>query len=130
MTTQNGPIETRSAGAFGERAKLVLAGLVALAGMVGYYYFNRVGEGIRIAGLVGAFILAVGILAMSQSGRIFWGFVQESRVELRKVIWPTRKETTDTTLFVLVMVVVLALLLWVIDLGLDLGIKLLTGRAG
>ncbi|EQD74445.1 SecE subunit of protein translocation complex [mine drainage metagenome] len=130
MTTQNGPIEVRSGGAFSERIKLILAGLVALAGMVGYYYFSHVSEGIRIAGLLGAFGLALVFLATSQSGRTLWGFVQESRVELRKVIWPTRKETTDTTLFVLVMVIVLALLLWVIDLGLDFGIKLLTGRAG
>jgi len=130
VTTQNGPIEVRSGGAFSERIKLILAGLVALAGMVGYYYFSHVSEGIRIAGLLGAFGLALVFLATSQSGRTLWGFVQESRVELRKVIWPTRKETTDTTLFVLVMVIVLALLLWVIDLGLDFGIKLLTGRAG
>jgi preprotein translocase subunit SecE len=130
VTTQNGPIEVRTGSAFGERIKLVLAALVALAGMVGYYYFDRVSEGIRIGGLLGAFGIALGLLALSQSGRTLWGFVQESRVELRKVIWPTRKETTYTTLFVLVMVIILALLLWVIDLGLDFGIKLLTGRAG
>ncbi len=130
MTTQNGPIEVRSGGALSERVKLVLAALIALAGMVGYYYFNRVSEGIRIAGLLGAFALALGLLAMSVSGRIFGRFIQDARVELRKVIWATRKEVTDTTLFVLVMVIVLALLLWVIDMGLDFGIKLLTGRAG
>ena len=114
----------------GERAKLLLAALLPVAGLVGYYYYDRLSTGIRLGGILASFVVAAGFLAWSQAGKTLWSFVLEARTELRKVIWPTRKETTDTTLFVLVMVILLAILLWLIDMGLDFGIRLITGHAG
>jgi preprotein translocase subunit SecE len=123
-----GPI--RESGPRGERAKLLLAAILPIAGLVGYYYYDRLATGVRLGILAASFVVAIGFLAWSQAGKMFWSFVLEARTELRKVIWPTRKETTDTTLFVLVMVIVLAILLWLIDMGLDFGIRLVTGHAG
>ncbi len=127
-TPAAGPI--RESEPRGEKVKLLLAVILPVVGLVGYYYYDRLSTGIRLGGLLASFVVAVGFLGWSRAGKTLWSFVLEARTELRKVIWPTRKETTDTTLFVLVMVIVLAILLWLIDMGLDFGIRLITGHAG
>jgi len=74
--------------------------------------------------------LAVAALVGLQSyqGRTFWQFVQSSRIELRKVVWPSRQETWQVTLVVFVMVIVLALFFWGLDSILGLLTRWLTGR--
>jgi preprotein translocase subunit SecE len=63
-------------------------------------------------------------------GRSLWGFILESRIEVRKVVWPSRDETTRTTLLVFAMVFVVGLILWVLDMFLFWGVRLLTGQGG
>ena len=76
--------------------------------------------------------LAAGIVGALQSvqGREFWQFVQGSRVELRKVVWPTRKETLQTTLVVFVAIVVMGIFFWLLDMALGAITRALTGQGG
>ena len=76
----------------------------------------------------GGMLLGVVVFALSQYGRNFWQFVLESRVELRKVFWPSRQETLTTTLVVLVFVVIASIFFWILDLGLASVTKFFTGQ--
>ena len=68
------------------------------------------------------------MFAFSPYGRNFWQFVLESRVELRKVFWPSRQETFTTTLVVLVFVAVASVFFWLLDLMLASVTKFFTGQ--
>jgi preprotein translocase subunit SecE len=74
--------------------------------------------------------LGVGMLVALQSvqGQAFWQFVQGSRVELRKVVWPTRQETLQTTLVVFVAILAMGIFFWVLDWILGSVTAALTGR--
>jgi preprotein translocase subunit SecE len=104
----------------------VLAVVLALAGPLAYYYEDTAGRPLRLGLLALAWVLAVLCFAATDAGRVFYRFLREARVELRKVVWPTRPQYLQTTGFVIVMVVVLALLLWVFDLGLGALMRVLT----
>jgi preprotein translocase subunit SecE len=78
--------------------------------------------------MFGGMAAGVVLFAVSQYGRNFWQFVLESRVELRKVFWPTRKETLNTTVVVLVFVAVASFFFWLLDLGLASVTKFFTGQ--
>jgi preprotein translocase subunit SecE len=77
--------------------------------------------------MFGGILLGLVVFALSQYGRNFWHFVLESRVELRKVFWPSRQETFTTTLVVLVFVVIASIFFWLLDLGLASVTKFFTG---
>jgi preprotein translocase subunit SecE len=62
----------------------------------------------------------------SQSGKAAWAFVRDARTEVRKVVWPTRKETAQTTLFVIVAVIFMGVCLWLLDMFLGWAVRLLT----
>ena len=80
--------------------------------------------------LFGGFALGILVFAFSQYGRNFWQFVLESRVELRKVFWPTRQETFTTTVVVLVFVVIASTFFWLLDLLLASVTRFFTGAPG
>jgi preprotein translocase subunit SecE len=61
-------------------------------------------------------LLALGVVYTTATGQRAWGFIRESRVELRKMVWPTRGETVQTTLAVFVMVLVVGIFLWLLDM--------------
>ena len=92
----------------------VVAILVA-AGLVGNYYYSNIPMAIRTLVWLAILALAGFVATLTQKGTQFVGFVKDSRAELRKVVWPTREETMQTTLVVGVMVIVLALVLWGVD---------------
>jgi preprotein translocase subunit SecE len=70
---------------------------------------------VRAVGVVVAVAAALGLLATTEKGRTFIAFAKESRIEVRKVVWPTRQETTHTTFIVMLATVVMALILWGLD---------------
>lgn len=107
--------------------KLVLAALILAAGIVGFYWYEDASQVYRILGLLAAVLVTVGLVLSTALGRGFMGFGREARTELRKVIWPTRQETVQTTLVVLVMVLIVAVFLWLLDMLLRWGISGLTG---
>jgi preprotein translocase subunit SecE len=111
-----------------DTAKLV-AGVAVLAGGIAAFYALS-DQAIWLRWLIVLASLVVGALIALQShqGRTFWQFVQSSRIELRKVVWPSRQETWQVTLVVFVMVSVLALFFWGLDSILGLLTRWLTGR--
>jgi len=103
--------------------KLMTAVLVLLAGVVGFYYFEEESQLLRVLGMLAVAVIAFLIAATSDVGRRSLGFVKDARVEVRKVVWPTRQETVQTTIAVLFMVVLVAIMLWLFDMFLGWGIS-------
>jgi len=125
----NAKTETEGVSAL-DTIKTLLAAALLLAGIVGYYYFPDVSVAIRAAGVVFGIALALAVFATTARGRTLWDFIQSSRVELRKVIWPNRQETVQTTIAVIVFAVIMGLFFWVLDKGLLWATRLLTGQGG
>ena len=95
--------------------KLILAAALVLGGIVAYYYYAQAPVLARGGGVLLAIVAAAVLTLQSEPGRTLWHFMQASRVELRKVVWPTRDETLRTTLVIIVVVIILSLLLGLID---------------
>ncbi len=110
--------------------KWLVIGVLFIGGVVANSYYNDQPWPLRL--LAWLFLLAIiaAITSMTNQGKIALSFLRESRLELRKVFWPTRQETIQTTLFVALTVVVLALILWGIDGILMWLIGWLTGQRG
>ena len=113
---------------FFDTVKLVLAIVVLLAGLVGYYYFIDANALLRALGVIGALIVAAGIGYTSFQGQLLWKFIQGSRVELRKVVWPTREEAIQTTLVVLLFALIGGVFFWLLDLFLLFVTSRITGQ--
>ena len=109
--------------------KLVLAAAILLGGIVGYYWFEEESLLLRVVGVLVAFCLGVLVAFQSMQGQTLWRFIQGSRVELRKVIWPTNQETMQTTLTVLVFTLIMAIFFWLLDMGLGAIARQVTGGA-
>jgi preprotein translocase subunit SecE len=107
--------------------KLVSAASVVLIALVGFYYFSDHLLLVRIIGLLIAVGVAGATILTTGMGTNFLDFVKESRMELRKVVWPTRAETLQTSLAVIVMVVVMGIFLWLLDILLFWVVRLFTG---
>jgi preprotein translocase subunit SecE len=112
-----------------EKIKLVLALLLLIAGFAGFYLLADQALVLRILAVLAGAIAAVGVLWTSTTGQEAFAFAQEAAVETRKVVWPSRKETIQTTVVVFVMVVVMALFLWIVDIGFLWMVKMLMGRS-
>jgi len=105
--------------------------LLVVAGVAGFYYFSEV-PGFtllyRVLALVAILLTAIAVMFTTELGRNIWNFALESKQEVRKVVWPTREETVRTTLLVFGMVFIVGLILWLLDWGLLVAIKSLTGQ--
>ncbi|HIF17259.1 MAG: preprotein translocase subunit SecE [Methylophilaceae bacterium] len=108
-------------------AKLGLAIIVMIAGIGGFYIYADQSLLLRVIGLLVMLSIAVVLVYKTTLGQSFWHFAQGSRIELKKIVWPTKKETTQTTLIVMVMVLFVGILLWMFDGLLMWGIGLVTG---
>ena len=109
--------------------QMIAAIALALGGIVGFYVLKSRPEAwASWAALAGGILLGVLVFAFSPNGRKFWQFVLESRVELRKVFWPSRQETFTTTLVVLGFVVIASIFFWILDLTLASVTKFFTGQ--
>ncbi|MGR9012336.1 MAG: preprotein translocase subunit SecE [Gammaproteobacteria bacterium] len=110
--------------------KQVFSVVFVVAGVAAFYYFSEVSLLYRVLGLVVIALVVVGMMLTTGLGQNVWGFVLESKQEVRKVIWPTREETVRTTLLVFAMVFIVGLILWLLDMFLFWGVRLLTGQGG
>lgn len=119
-------VETEQEPANFDVAKLILAILAMVAAVFGFYFFSEQSLLLRVIGLLVVLSLAVGLVYTTNLGQSFWQFAQGSRIELKKIVWPTQKETLQTTLIVVVMVLVVGVLLWMFDGLLMWGIGLIT----
>lgn len=112
--------------------KLVVALVLLFVGIAGFYYFaDWQGEPVsllyRVLGLLAVMGVAAFVALTSASGKRLMSFMQDSRIEVRKMVWPTRVETMQTTLMVFVIVFILTLFLWLVDMLLGWGVKSLLG---
>ena len=112
-----------------DTVKLALAVLVLLLGLVGYYYFSEHSNLYRVLGVLVAAGAAIAIFAGTLRGQILFGYLKDSRVEVSKMVWPTRQEALQTTLIVVVMVMLIAIFLWLIDMLLGWAVKFVIGGA-
>ena len=105
--------------------------LVIAAIVLGVVYANTIYASvtliIRALAGVGIFAVAVAIAMQTASGKSAWNLLKEGRVEIRKVVWPTQQETTQTTLIVVVAVFLVGLLLWGLDSLLSFGVQAVIG---
>jgi len=109
---------------------LALASLVVLASLVAYYYFDDTPAVFRVLGILVSLGVGAGLIYQTQLGKFLWQFIQGSRVEIRKVIWPTRTETTQTTLAVFAFVLIFGAFFWILDFVLLFVTRTLTGQGG
>ncbi|BBL69764.1 preprotein translocase subunit SecE [Methylogaea oryzae] len=110
--------------------KSVLAVLAIVAGIAGFYYFSEYGQLYRVLGVLGAVVVSSLFGFSTAHGRSFLVYARDSRIELSRVVWPTRRETMQATLLVVAMVFVVGMLLWLLDMFLLWGVQLLTGQGG
>jgi len=113
-----------------DTAKLAIAVLMLLTGVVGFYYFGAASTLYRVLALLVIAGVAVAIVATTQIGQSTLAFLQDSRTELRKVVWPTRTEAVQTTLVVIAVVILVGIFLWLVDMGLGLIVRSLIGAGG
>lgn len=104
----------------------VVVALIAI-GLFGNYQFSDQSLLLRILGLSVVAILAVVVALNTEKGKEFWRFATDARNEIRKVVWPTRQETIQTTIMVLAIVAIVGLILWGVDILLLKIVAKLTG---
>lgn len=110
--------------------KQVFSGIVLISGLVAFYYFSEIQLLYRVLGLVLVVLISLGLVLTTDMGQSVWSFILESKIEVRKVVWPTRDETTRTTLLVFAMVFAVGFILWLLDMFLFWGVRLITGQGG
>jgi preprotein translocase subunit SecE len=110
--------------------KQVFSLVFVAVGVAAFYYFSEIQLIYRVLGLVAIVLVVMGMMLTTEVGRNVWSFILESKQEVRKVIWPNREETMRTTMLVFAMVFVVGLILWLLDMFLFWGVRLLTGQAG
>ena len=98
--------------------KLLIAAGLLVGGLYGYYYLVEWSLPLRVLLVLGGLIAGVLVAMTSTQGLRLRAFIQGSRVEIRKVIWPTKQETTQTAVAVFVFTLVMALFFWALDSGL------------
>ena len=122
MTEKN--IETKSS-----KSYLILSIGVLITGMILFYYYSDVRLFYRVVGMISVVIFSAFIAYQSDFGKLVYTYVTDSKVELKKVTWPTKQETTQTTLGVIFVVIIVGILLWLFDMLLGWAIGTLYGVA-
>jgi len=107
--------------------KWVVVALIVSVGVFGDSYFSAEPVLYRAIALVVLGLVAGFVALQTSKGKAFWSLLKEARVEIRKVVWPTRQETMQTTLIVVAVVLVMALLLWGLDSLLGWLVSLIVG---
>jgi preprotein translocase subunit SecE len=99
--------------------KLLVAAGALLGGLYGYYFYeNDLALPLRVLMVLAGTAAGIAIAMTSAQGQRLWHFIQGSRVEIRKVVWPTRTETTQTAIAVFIFTLIMALFFWALDSGL------------
>jgi preprotein translocase subunit SecE len=121
--------QSKATGSAGDTAKYAVALLLVAAGLFTFYWFNGQWPGsLRALAVVGGLAAAVGVFLTTTKGSHTREFLAESRFELRKVVWPTRQETTRTTWVVIGVVILLSLILAFFDVIIQTAVKWLLAR--
>ncbi len=126
MTTTT---ETSESGAL-DVLKLLIAAALLVGGVFGYYWYLEWMLWVRVLLVLGGLAACIGVAATSTQGQRIWAFIQGSRIEIRKVVWPTKQETTQTAIAVFIFTLVMSLFFWALDSGLLWLTRKLVGSAG
>ena len=113
-----------------DRIKIAIASLVAVGGFVAFYGLGDRPTVVRLGALLAALAVAVVVMWFTQPGQAFLAFSRESWEEAKRVVWPTRKETLQTTGVVFAFVFLMAFFLWIVDTGLLWVTQKLLGQGG
>ena len=113
-----------------DKVKLAIAIVIVIAGVAGYYVLANQAAWLRWLSVIASLVLAGVVVAFSRYGSEFRRFLELARIELRKVVWPTRQETLQTTLVVFGFVIIAGIFFWLLDLALAWATKALTGTGG
>ena len=110
--------------------KLLISAVVLVGGLYSYYYYIEVSLPLRVLMVLGGLAAGIGIALTSTQGLRLRAFVQGARVEIRKVVWPTKQETTQTAIAVFIFTLIMALFFWALDSLLLVITRSLVGSAG
>lgn len=113
-----------------DTVKLILALVLLGAGIAGFYYLENESQLYRVLALLVVIFVAVGVVYTTALGKRINGYRRDSFIEVKKVIWPSRQETVQTTLIVIVAVFIIGIFLWLLDMLLLWGVQVLTGQGG
>ncbi len=113
----NPEVQTVSTGA--DKAKLAAAALLVVGAVVAFYMLGKQDLWLRVGALVLLMVGAIGVFFTSEPGKQLIAYGQDSAREVRKVVWPTRKEAMQMTGYVFAFVFVMALFLWLTDKTLE-----------
>jgi preprotein translocase subunit SecE len=108
--------------------KLGFAILLMCAGVYGFYYFADLMVVVRVLGLLLVAAVSMAVVYQTGLGRQVVGFVAGAQNEVRRMVWPTRTETLQTTMAVIFIVLVVGVFLWLLDMVLLSAVQLLTGQ--
>ena len=122
----NAKVETESSRF--DTLKLGTALLLLVVAVVAFYRFDDQLLVLRVLGLLAVAGISIFIAAQSTTGRSIIDFIGGAKTEVRKVVWPTRAETMQTTLAVMLMVFLVGIFLWLLDMVLLQAIQMLTGQ--
>jgi len=111
-----------------DKIKLFVAFLLVATGIVGYYFLHDSAAVLRLVSILAGLLLASGVALTSESGKRFFVFGKDSVAEAKRVVWPTRKETLQTTAVVIAFAITMAVFLWAVDASLMLVVNMLMGR--
>ena len=111
-----------------DKIRIGIAVLLVVAGVAGFYYFSESAAIVQVVSVLAGLAAAAGVLWTTEAGKRFYVYAQESVTETKKVVWPNRKETLQTTGVVFAFVVVMALFLWLVDASLLWAVRKLMGQ--
>ena len=106
---------------------MILSLAILLFGIGSFYYFTEIRLFYRVLALLTVLVISGFILYQTSFGQTIYGYVVDSKMELKKVSWPTKQETTQTALGVIVIVFIIGILLWLLDMLLAWAIGTLYG---
>ena len=107
--------------------KLAAAGALVLLGLIGFYFFAEQSLLLRVIALLIIAGLAAYVVYQTELGKRTVDFFRDARTEVRKVVWPNRSETTQTTVTVFIIVIIVGIFLWLFDMLLSYLFRLITG---
>jgi preprotein translocase subunit SecE len=110
--------------------KLLLAAGILVGGLYSYYYFLEVSLPLRVLMVLGGVAVGIAVAMTSTQGQRLWAFIQGARIEIRKVVWPTKQETTQTAIAVFIFTFIMALFFWGLDSFLLWLTRTLVGSTG
>jgi preprotein translocase subunit SecE len=111
--------EVQTVGSTADKLKLGLAIALAVASLVAFYMLSKQGALAQWGALIAGLVVSVVVFLLSDTGKQFIAFGQDAVREVKKVVWPERKEAMQITAYVFVFVVVMALFLWLTDKTLE-----------